>query len=93
MLFAFFYFIDGFIEIIHLSSEKGKKGSIAKIVYEKLELIETIIENNLADLFFAEYDPKHTNNSMKVFLRKFPIQKVYFFQLSLCGNNFLSLLF
>jgi len=57
---------DGFVEIIHLSGEKGKKGSTAKIVYEKLELIETIIESNLPELFIAAYDHKHTNNTMKV---------------------------
>ena len=56
----------GLIEIIHLSGEKGKKGATAKIVYEKLELIETIIENDLPNLFFAKYDHKHTSNTMKV---------------------------
>ena len=57
---------DGFIEIIHLTGDQGKKGATSKLVYEKLELVETILENHLPDLFFAKYDHKHTSNTMKV---------------------------
>jgi hypothetical protein len=70
---------EGLIEIIHLSGEKGKKGSTAKIVYEKMELIETIIENNLPDIFFAEYDHKHTNNTMKVTFKEISPTKTEYY--------------
>jgi len=70
---------DGFIEIIHLSGEKGKKGATSKIIYEKLELIETIIENNLPALFFAEYDHKHTNNTMKVSFKEISPTKTEYY--------------
>jgi len=69
---------DGFIEIIHLSGEKGKKGATAKIIYERLELIETIIENDLPELFFAKYDHKHTSNTMKVSFKEIsPVKTEY----------------
>ena len=70
---------EGLIEIIHLSGERGKKGSTAKIVYEKMELIETIIENNLPDIFFAEYDHKHTNNTMKVSFKEISPTKTEYY--------------
>jgi len=34
--------------------------------YEKLELIETILSNDLPDEFFALYEHKHTTSNMKV---------------------------
>lgn len=52
-----------FVEIIQLT---GKKGATAKLVYKKFNLIETILENNLPNIFYAKYDHKHTSNIMSV---------------------------
>ena len=57
---------DGFKEIIPLTGEKGKTGATATLVYDKFELTETILKNNLPDLFYAQYDHKHCSNTMKV---------------------------
>jgi len=70
---------EGFIKIILLSGEKGKKGAISKIIHEKLELIETIIENNLPYLFFAKYDHKHTSNTMKVSFKEVSSTKTEYY--------------
>lgn len=57
---------DGFIKIIPISTEQGKPGAKAKFVYEKFDLIETIIEHNLPDVFIGQYDHKYCSNTMKV---------------------------
>ncbi|OUR91040.1 hypothetical protein A9Q87_11220 [Flavobacteriales bacterium 34_180_T64] len=60
------HFQDGFISKIHISGNKGNKGAVSQLNYKKLELIETIIENNLPNEFRALYEHKHTTNTMYV---------------------------
>jgi len=60
------YFQEGFISKENLSGVSGEKGATSKMTYEKLELIETIIKNNLPDEFMALYEHKHMTNTMKV---------------------------
>lgn len=64
------HFQDGFISKTLLNGTEGKKGAKSKIVYKRLELTETIIENNLPDSFLALYEHKHTTNTMKVTFTK-----------------------
>jgi len=61
---------EGFVKIIPLTGKKGTKGATAKLVYNKFDLFETIIENNLPDIFYAKYDHKYTSNTMKVSLKE-----------------------
>ncbi|RKE94708.1 SRPBCC family protein [Ichthyenterobacterium magnum] len=60
------YHQDGFISKEHLSGTVGSKAAKSKLTYKRLELIETIITNNLPDEFMALYEHKHTTNTMKV---------------------------
>jgi len=60
------HFQDGFVAKELISGTPGEKGAKSKMVYKKLELIETIITNNLPDEFFALYEHKHMTNTMKV---------------------------
>lgn len=60
------YCQKGFKYIEHLSGNKGSAGAKSKLVYEKFELEETIITNNLPEDFFARYEHKHMVNTMKV---------------------------
>ena len=57
---------EGFISKELISGNSGKVGSKYKIVYEKLELIETILINNLPEEFKGLYEHKHMVNIMKV---------------------------
>lgn len=57
---------DGFKEIIPISEEQGIKGATSKFIYEKFDLIETIIEHNLPEVFIGQYDHKYCSNTMKV---------------------------
>lgn len=43
----------GFKHIEHLSGNKGSSRAKSKLIYEKFELEETIITNNLPEEFFA----------------------------------------
>ncbi len=60
------HFQEGFKSKEHLKGVPFENGSTAKLTYEKLELIETILENNLPDSFKALYEHKHMTNTMKV---------------------------
>ncbi|WP_299885546.1 SRPBCC family protein [uncultured Lacinutrix sp.] len=60
------HYQDGFIEKRLISGSAGKKGSKSKMIYKKLELIETIINNDLPEEFYALYEHKHMTNTMKV---------------------------
>jgi uncharacterized membrane protein len=60
------HYQDGFKSKTLISGIAGEKGSKSKLVYDKLELIETIITNNLPEEFLALYQHKHTTNTMKV---------------------------
>ena len=55
---------DGFISIEPISGTPGEIGSTSKLTYEKLELIETIIRNELPKEFKANYEHKHMVNTM-----------------------------
>ncbi len=57
---------EGFISKELISGIDWEKGAKSKMTYKKLELIETIITNNLPDEFFALYEHKHMTNTMKV---------------------------
>jgi len=55
---------DGFKSFEHISGKKGEIGAKSKLVYDKLELIETIIRNKLPEEFKATYEHKHVVNTM-----------------------------
>lgn len=57
---------DGFQSKTLISGNDGEKDTKSKLVFDKLELIETIITNNLPEEFLALYEHKHTTNTMKV---------------------------
>ena len=60
---------DGFLKKEIVSGKPGEVGTISKMYYKvgKGEMIlkETVLKNNLPDLFFAEYYHKHTENTMQ----------------------------
>ncbi len=60
------YIQEGFISKEHISGTAGEDGAKSKMIYEKLELIETIVNNNLPDKFMALYEHKYTTNTMAV---------------------------
>ncbi|MBT8274335.1 MAG: SRPBCC family protein [Bacteroidia bacterium] len=60
------HFQDGFKSKTLISGVEGEKGAKSTMVYEKLELLETILENNLPDEFHALYEHKHMTNTMRV---------------------------
>jgi len=60
------HFQDGFKSKTLISGVEGENGAKSKMVYEKLELIETILENKLPDSFYALYEHKYTTNTMRV---------------------------
>ena len=60
------HFQDGFKTKEHLSGVPSEKGAKSRMIYEKMELIETILYNNLPDEFMALYEHKHMTNTMKV---------------------------
>ncbi|RAJ17212.1 SRPBCC family protein [Olleya aquimaris] len=62
------YYQDGFIKKELISGSAFKKGAKSKMYYKKLELIETILNNDLPNEFFALYEHKHMTNTMKVSL-------------------------
>ncbi|MBM2815462.1 MAG: Polyketide cyclase / dehydrase and lipid transport [Ignavibacteria bacterium] len=58
----------GFQSLEHISGEVGSAGAKSRIVYKQgkhiIELIETIIRNDLPNEFSALYEHKHMNNTM-----------------------------
>jgi uncharacterized membrane protein len=60
------YYQDGFKSKTVISGNEGSKGAKSKLVYEKLELIETILNNDLPNEFLGLYEHKHMTNTMKV---------------------------
>ena len=60
------YVQEGFKSKTLISGKEGEKGAVSKMIYEKLELIKTIIKNALPDEFLALYEHKYTVNTMKV---------------------------
>lgn len=67
------HFQDGFVSIELISGQEGSVGAISNMVYEKLELKETILINNLPEEFKALYEHKHMTNTMKVVFK--PLSK------------------
>lgn len=59
---------DGFLKIEHLEGEPGKNGAKSKLYYRQgkreMELLETIIANNLPDENTAQYEHTHMTNIM-----------------------------
>lgn len=60
------YFQDGFKRKVLLSGSTNSVGAQSKLIYKRLELIETIQINNLPDEFQGLYEHKHTTNTMNV---------------------------
>jgi len=60
------HFQDGFIRKELLSGKINEVGTKSKLIYKKLELIETVQLNNLPDTFKGLYEHKHTTNTMYV---------------------------
>ena len=60
------HYQDGFISKTLISGNEGTKGAKSKLIYEKLELIETILNNDLPNEFLGLYEHKHMTNTMKV---------------------------
>ena len=60
---------DGFLGKELLEGQAGQAGAISKMLYKQgkgqMELIETIIDNSLPNLFLAKYHHKHMDNVMK----------------------------
>lgn len=55
---------DGFKSIEYISGAPGAEGSISKLSYDRLSLVETIIRNELPEEFKANYEHKHMVNTM-----------------------------
>ncbi|MBQ0788435.1 MAG: SRPBCC family protein [Oceanihabitans sp.] len=60
------HFQDGFIRKEFLSGKINEVDAKSKLIYKKLELIETIQLNSLPDAFKGLYEHKHTTNTMHV---------------------------
>jgi hypothetical protein len=60
---------DGFVNKILLSGEAGVEGAVSKMYYSmgkrKMELTETVIDNQLPHSFKAHYHHVHMDNTMK----------------------------
>lgn len=60
---------DGFKSYTHDSGEKGQPGAKSTFLYEgrggEMEILETIIRNDLPEEFMAEYWHKHMTNTMR----------------------------
>ncbi|MEP3210706.1 MAG: SRPBCC family protein [Maribacter sp.] len=66
---------DGFLSFVPLSGTPGEVGSKSKLTYEKLELVETIIRNQLPEEFKANYEHKHMVNTMSCRFKKIDSNK------------------
>lgn len=59
---------ETFISKELISGESEKNGAVSVMLYKmgkgEMELTETILENNLPDSFYAEYQHKHMDNTM-----------------------------
>lgn len=60
------HYQDGFVSKTLISGDEGQNGAKSKLVYKKLELIETILKNDLPNEFLGLYEHKHMTNTMKV---------------------------
>ncbi len=59
---------DGFVKKELINGEQGRVGAISKMYYkhgkQDMELIETITNNQLPDVFEANFHHKHMDNTM-----------------------------
>jgi hypothetical protein len=60
---------EGFQRKELISGSAWQEGAVSKLYYQqgkrKMELTETVIKNDLPDVFLAEYFHTHTENTMK----------------------------
>ena len=60
---------EGFIKKVLIFGEVGKENTVSKMYYKmgkgEMELTETILKNDLLDIFLAQYHHKHTDNTMQ----------------------------
>ena len=60
---------EGFIKKVLISGEVGKENTVSKMYYKmgkgEMELTETILKNDLPNVFLAQYHHKHTDNTME----------------------------
>ncbi|MGB0892486.1 MAG: hypothetical protein ACPGUU_09055 [Flavobacteriaceae bacterium] len=60
---------DGFIKKELISGSASKENAVSKLYYKQgkgqMELTETVLENNLPDIFKAFYFHTHTENTMQ----------------------------
>ncbi|WP_397362613.1 hypothetical protein [Olleya sp. R77988] len=69
------HYQDGFKSKTLISGSTGHEGAKSKMVYEKLELIETIIKNDLPNEFIGLYEHKHMTNTMTVRFKELDANK------------------
>ena len=60
------YVQEGFVSKTLLSGEVGQEGAVSLMKYEKFDLKETILKNNLPDEFLGLYEHEKMTNTMKV---------------------------
>ncbi len=70
---------EGFVRKQLMEGDHGKNGAVSKMYYEngkhKMELTETIINNNLPESYEAFYHHKHMDNTMKAEFRALETNK------------------
>lgn len=57
--------MKGFIKKELIKGDLHTTGAKSKLYYDKFEMEETILENNLPLFFYAQYDHTHMSNTMK----------------------------
>jgi len=58
------YWQDDFIAFEHISGTPGQEGSTAKVIYKRVELLETVLENDLPNAFHGSYEGSWGKNLM-----------------------------
>ena len=60
---------EGFLRKILISGKVGEVNTVSRMYYKmgkgEMELTETILKNDLPDVFLAQYHHKHTDNTMR----------------------------
>ena len=68
------YWQKGFVSMEHISGDQGKSGAKSQLKYlmgkRSIEMIETIIENNLPNIFHSTYETKGVINIQKKLLQR-----------------------
>ena len=64
-----YHWQNGLQSVEHISGEPGQEGSLTKMIYDdggnRIELLETILQNNLPDSFDGFYSWGHGENTLK----------------------------